>query len=266
MTALPRVRAGLLKHPLDKQVLVYDTRVDRVHLLDPTTACVLDLLEEGRWTVDGMTAEIAMRLDLAPNPSLVPLAFEELRASGLLDETASLPEPIDYDRRELLRTMAMTGAAALLIPTVATLTATRGYAQGTVTQGAGGGCTINAQCTSNTCCCGICSATGCPQANGAICNDNCQCSSGNCQNGICSAPLLPNGSACTASGQCANNRCCNGICRPANCTTSTSTGSCTGVNVPPGNAATGPEAICCSGTCQRQGNSSNFACTASTCT
>src|SRR5687768_6183196 len=132
MTPLPRIRAGLLKHPLDRQVLVYDTVLDRVHLLDPTTACVLELLEEGTHTPEGISAQIVARLDVTPNPNFLVLAIDELRKADLLDLSNDCGAPIvDAQRRELLKSIAMTGAAALLIPTVASLTATRGYAQGT---------------------------------------------------------------------------------------------------------------------------------------
>lgn len=239
MTALPRIRAGLLKHPLDKQVLVYDTRADRVHLLDPMTACVLELLEEGGRTPDEISEQIVARLDLAPSAGFLPLALEELRKAGLFDETAAVPDPlVDVRRRELLRTIAMTGAAALLVPTVASLTATRGYAQGTVLAGAGQGCGSNATCASNNCCNGICSATGCPQAAGSICTANNQCAAaGGCCAGICSDTTKANGTACTGQGSscahaktaadltcCSGN--CSGTCPSGGGATKTHTGTC----------------------------------------
>lgn len=137
MTSLPRVRPGLLKHNVDEQELVYDPRADRVHLLDQTTACVLTLLQEDGWTPEGIAAELTSRLGLSASASLLPLAIQELRNADLLE---SLPEPvtpaIDVSRRELLKKVGLTGAAALLVPAIVTFTATPGYAQGTLT-GAG---------------------------------------------------------------------------------------------------------------------------------
>jgi len=235
MSRLPRPASGLLKHPLDRQVLVYDTRVDRVHLLDPTTACVLELLEEGGWTPEGITAEIAVRLDISPKEGLFPLALEELRHAGLLDETVAPATPlVDVNRRELVRKLAMTGTAALLVPTVATLTATRGYAQGTVASlGPGRACTASAQCIHNNCCLGICSNTGCPQPNGAACTTPAQCASLSCANGVCCAGQSP-GTSCNGLvvGDCAQAKaqadlqCCSGNC-PGICLGSFWDGTCT---------------------------------------
>ena len=225
MSPLPRPTSGLLKHPLDRQVLVYDTRVDRVHLLDPTTACVLELLEEGGWTPEGITAEIAVRLDVSPNEGFLPLALNELRNASLLDETVALATPLmEVNRRELVRKLAMTGAGALLVPTVATLTATRGYAQGTVASlGPGRDCTNNAQCIQNNCCFGICSNTGCPQTSGAACAFSFQCSSNSCVNGVCCPGGGSGGPGVTCFaiselGDCARGKneadfqCCSGNC------------------------------------------------------
>lgn len=264
MTTLPRIRPGLLKHPLDKQVLVYDTVLDRVHLLDPTTACVLELLEEGGHTEEDITAQIVARLDLAPNAGFLPLAVDELRKADLLDLSHDCAAPmVDVQRRELLRNIALTGVATLLVPTVASLTATRGYAQGTApnhgvcntctdssqcinsiccngicltacTGGAGGQCcNQDGQCASNSCVGGVCTGT---TAVGGACSTNINCLSNNCCNGICAtnggACPQPNGQLCTANGQCSSNICCNGVCSAApsvaNCGACTSTCQCTG--------------------------------------
>lgn len=266
MTALPRIRDGLLKHPLDNQVLVYDTVLDRVHLLDPTTACVLELLEEGSHSADAIGAQIVARLDVAPNPDFLPLAIEELRKADLLDLSKACGEPMmDSTRRSLLKSLAMSGAAALLIPTVASLTATRGYAQGTApNRGNCNTCTDNSNCISGLCCGGICLASctgqavgGCCNADGqctsgscvggfcagttgagGTCSNNNQCLSGNCCSGICTTvggacPQI-NGSICNANGQCSSNICCNGVCSAAptvaNCNACTSSCQCTGAS------------------------------------
>ncbi len=242
MTALPRVRAGLLKHPLDKQVLVYDTQLDRVHLLDPTTACVLELLEEGGWTPDGISDQIVARLDVSPNQGFLPLAIDELRNAGLLDQSRELTEPlVDVKRRELLRNIALTGAAALLVPTVASLTATRGYAQATASlRGNCNTCTTGPQCASGNCCAGLCmanaSCTG--QATNDCCNAGSQCVSGNCVGGFCAAALAATCAPCSSGAQCAGGACNNvGAC-------------CTSCNnkLPTGSACSGG-GNCCSDVC-----------------
>jgi PqqD family protein of HPr-rel-A system len=129
MNTLPRVRLGLLRHRLDEQVLVYDPGDDKVHLLDPTTACVLDLLEEGKWSAERIMEEVARRVNVAPSEALLTLSLDELRKADLLDRsTAPLPPVTDVRRREMLRKVGLAGAAALLIPAITTITATPAYA------------------------------------------------------------------------------------------------------------------------------------------
>ena len=151
MNVVPGVRPGLLRHKLDGQVLVYDTKGDKVHLLDPTTACVLDLLEEGGRTADAIVDEMSRRIAVAKEQGLYTLSVEELRKADLLDDkVAHVPALPDVTRRDLLRKMAFTGAAALLIPAISTLAATPAYAQGSCMD-VGSPCQSNNNCCSNRC-------------------------------------------------------------------------------------------------------------------
>jgi len=130
MNSLPRVRPGLLRHELDGQVLIYDAREDRVHLLDTTTGHVFALLEEGGRTREGIVAELAARMDALDSDGLLQLSVDELRKADLLDDGAAPVPPLsEINRRDLLRKVGMAGAAALLIPAIATLTSTPAYAQ-----------------------------------------------------------------------------------------------------------------------------------------
>jgi hypothetical protein len=155
MSTLPRVRPGLLRHRLDEQILVYDPRDDKVHLLDPTSACVLDLLEEGGWSSERMIGEVARRLNVAANEDLVALSLDELRKADLLDSGATPVAPMtDLRRRDMLRKVGLAGAAALLIPAITTITAAPAYAQSCrLTPSA---CSLGIQC-----CSGICVALKC---------------------------------------------------------------------------------------------------------
>lgn len=156
MSSLPRVRPGLLRHSLDDQILVYDPREDKVHLLDPTTACVLDLLQEGGWSPERMRDEVARRMNVAASEEIVALSLDELRKADLLDTSASPVAPVtDLARREMLRKVGFVGAAALAIPLITTLTATPAYAVCTGLLTAGQACTSGAQCCSGTCV-GVC--------------------------------------------------------------------------------------------------------------
>ena len=219
MHTLPQVRAGLLRHPLDKQVLVYDSGNGLVHLLDPATACVLDLLEEGGRSAEEITQQVAIRLDVAENPDLLPLAMDELRKANLLDLRAVGPlAPLaGVNRRDMLVRLAATGAAVLAVPAIATLTATRGYAQTSAQIGIGGACTQASQCLApaTSCCSGICREGACSTGTLGRCErcstDN-DCASGDCTSSVCGgAPTnnstIPNGEACKGHGNCCSDNC-----------------------------------------------------------
>jgi len=182
MKQLPHVRPGLLRHSLDRQVLVYDPRDDRVHLLDPTTACVFELLEEGGWSAERIPSELARRLNVASDESFLPLALDELRKADLLDSGSPQPVLAEVNRRDLVRKLAAAGAATFLVPAIATLTATRGYAQTTPTGAQGQTCS---QCSAGT-----------------------QCLSGTCgAQGACNNALKPNGAPCGDKGECCSDKC-----------------------------------------------------------
>jgi hypothetical protein len=130
MNSLPRVRPGLLRHELDGQVLIYDAREDRVHLLDTTTGHVFELLEQGERSPEGIVSELATRMNSVESDSLLQLSLEELRKADLLEDGPTAMPPLsDISRRDLLRKVGLAGAAALLVPAIATLTATPAYAQ-----------------------------------------------------------------------------------------------------------------------------------------
>ncbi len=127
---LPVVRKGLQLNRLDDELLVYDGKEDVVHLLNETTACVFELLSGGAVTQDEIEAQIAQRTGAAPSESVFLLAVDELRKVNLLEDLADNAEPLsDLTRRAMLRKMAMTGAAALLIPAITTLSPRRAYGQ-----------------------------------------------------------------------------------------------------------------------------------------
>jgi hypothetical protein len=138
MTDLPRLRSDILYHTLDDQILVYDSRNERVHLLDPTTARILDLMRSGKNLGEG---DVGLEL--------VELALDELRKAELLEDSAPSTSVIDPRRRELLRKAAV-GAAAMLIPTIVTLSPTMAYGQGSC-RAKKECCTFDADCCSNKC-------------------------------------------------------------------------------------------------------------------
>ncbi len=188
MTSMPRVRAGLLTHKLDDQVLVYDPKADRVHLLDATTARVLSLLQETGWTFEGMSIEVSERFGTEESGSLVSLAIEALRAADLLEAESAPSAMVDVARRDMIRKVAAVATAALLVPAISTFTATPGYAA----TGAGlvahcGVCTSSAQCQNSETCNnkGACGGNSGDNPSGASCTQGQQCCSGTCTGGHC---------------------------------------------------------------------------------
>jgi len=144
------LRTSLLCNELDGQVLVYDPKSETIHLLDATTAQVMEILRDHTLTAEEAAAELSRRTGAASNAALLELALEELRKAELLDEQpVSSPRP-GVSRRELLRKATFAGAAAALIPTIVTLSATRAYGQGSC-KAKKECCTVDADCCSNKC-------------------------------------------------------------------------------------------------------------------
>lgn len=158
MTSLPRLRTGLLCNELDGQVLVYDPQSETIHLLDATTARVMEILRDRLLTAEEATADLSRRTGAASNAALLELALEELRNAGLLDDQPSSTAPNGITRRDLLRKASFAGAAAALIPTIVTLSATRAYGQGSC-QPKKACCNFDADCCSNKC--DLSTGTGC---------------------------------------------------------------------------------------------------------
>jgi hypothetical protein len=156
-----------LTHRLDDQLLVYDKIDDKVHLLDDTAAAVFELLEQGAG-VDAIKSALDGRQTVLPGAELLALTLDELAKARLLESDFRESVPVNESRRQMLQ--KLTGAAALLIPAIVTLTPNRAYAQAS-RFGLGGPCTSSAQCFSG--CCGSNSS--------GTCNNN-QCSPNTCNN------------------------------------------------------------------------------------
>jgi hypothetical protein len=135
MISLSRVRADVLCHQLEDQVLVYDPQANLIHLLDRTTACAMQLLQEGGRSVEETTEELAARIGYVPSPGILWLAVEELRKAGLLDESDA-PRRVhggaSMFRRHMLKKVASAGVATMLVPLVVTLTPDPAYGQASI--------------------------------------------------------------------------------------------------------------------------------------
>ena len=205
---MPRVRPGLLRHDLDGQVVVYDSQCDRVHLLDLTTACVLELLE-ARTSVMGIERELALRFDVQATDELLALSIQALGDANLLEQSSqdlereSLSEP---SRREMLRKVAAAGVIGFLVPAITTLVPSMAYAAASCTATGGSGCTVRPCCANS----GTCSGAGicCNNLGGACAgNSGCCTGQGTCVSGKCTAELITNSQTCVTSAQCASGCC-----------------------------------------------------------
>jgi hypothetical protein len=161
-----------LRHPLGDQVLVYDTKRNKVHLLDQTTAQVVDSLERGE-TPETIAVKLGERSGGSGDDMLL-LALDELAQAELTEGGARKAEPMpELTRREILRRFAAIGAAAL-VPVVLTLTPNTALG---ASLACGQACVTTTQCpgtTRPTChCCKI----------GGNTDGTCSTElSGNCQN------------------------------------------------------------------------------------
>lgn len=165
MDQKPSLRPGLLRHRLDNELLVYDTKEEQVHLLNPTTFAVVEMMEEG---IDSET--MASRLGAQNNTDagadILALALDELAKAKLLETSAQMRSPLvpDGTRRQMIQRAAGLGAA-LLIPAIVTLTPRAASAATNV--GIGGACANSFECVSA--CCQANASGGCVAANNGTC-------------------------------------------------------------------------------------------------
>jgi len=137
-SSLPRLRSGLLRHRLGDEVLVYDTALESVHLLDGTTARVAELLDQGRNEID-IVAELEGQPGSGAGDPLLALALDELSKADLIEHSQPAAPITDVTRRQLLQKLATVGAG-LVIPMVLSLTPGSAGAQAS---GCGQGCASN---------------------------------------------------------------------------------------------------------------------------
>jgi hypothetical protein len=154
--SLPDVIPGLLTHHLDGQVVAYDAAQDKVHLLDATTGCILNLLSEKTWTEQELLAELNSRIGVVGSSDLLALSIEELAKAELIESSPAGTRMTDVSRREAVRRLAAAGIAAAVIPSVLSLTPSTAHAQASSCSGssnlpAGCSCSGNGNCASGNC-------------------------------------------------------------------------------------------------------------------
>lgn len=122
----PRAREeGLIVEPLGDELLVYDERTHKSHCLNRAAALVWKGCD-GRSTAGEIARRVGAELNAEVEESLVWMALEDLGKRGLLTAKAARPAAFGrISRRDLIR---RAGAAAVLIPVIATITAPTAYA------------------------------------------------------------------------------------------------------------------------------------------
>ncbi|MFN3651515.1 MAG: PqqD family protein [Armatimonadota bacterium] len=113
----------LISATLGDEVLFYDLRRHRAHRLNRTAALVWKLCD-GNTSVEEIAAGLERELGTAVPGGVVQDALAELREAELLDDSG-FPDDASASasRRELSRRAHLTGALAVLVPSVISITA-----------------------------------------------------------------------------------------------------------------------------------------------
>jgi hypothetical protein len=116
---LPAARQDeLVVETMADETLVYDLRRHRAHYLNPTAALVWRCCRERR-TVTETVGRLADELGTPVAEPVVWMALDRLEQARLLAEPPAFPGGrARYGRRQVIRTLGLSAAAALLLPLV----------------------------------------------------------------------------------------------------------------------------------------------------
>jgi hypothetical protein len=121
---MPRARsAGLVVETLADDTLVYDLDSHTAHCLNRTATLVWRRCD-GHTALSAMAAIVGREVGIAASERLVCTGVKQLHRARLLEDVppAAMRGP-DYARREVIRALGLTGAAALLVPFVESIVA-----------------------------------------------------------------------------------------------------------------------------------------------
>lgn len=151
MTKLPTLRPGLLRHRLENELLVYDSREEQIHLLNPAAFAVVEMMDEGL-DADTIASRLAEQNGKASGSEMLALALDELAKAKLLESKSELAPmtALDGTRRQMIQKAVGVGAA-LLIPAIITLSPKAAAAATNIATGSPTPCAHNFECQS-TCC------------------------------------------------------------------------------------------------------------------
>lgn len=231
---------GLVRKDIGDEVVLFDTRTEEVHLLNPSLAAVWRASLGGATDADLGRALGSVLGTVEGIGDLVALAVEELRRADLLDGDADVADgggTPGLSRRALLK---KAGIAALALPAITTILAppVAAAVSGVPCLGGNQPCSNGAQAAP---CCGTltCRSTTtgqkCCNTNlGVACGGTAVCCEGACTSGTCCHQV--GGGTCTPGQhlQCCGSAVCNNVGACVACTAA-------------GTAPTGGDAsLCCS--------------------
>jgi len=152
---LPRRRPGLIVERLEKETLVYDPKVDRMHCLNPPAALVFSHCD-GKTSVSEVSRRLAERLGGPADSRLVHLTLRRLSRSRLL-ESGPDDRSGHLSRREVAKALGLTGSS-LLLPVIISVVAPTPASAATCVK-ATGCCTAHGDCCPGLSCVGplVCS-------------------------------------------------------------------------------------------------------------
>jgi hypothetical protein len=113
-----RVEGVKIERVADEILAVQDSTSSEAHALNQSAAAVFDLCD-GQSSKAEMAAEIRRRTGLPEDEEIVDLALAELADAGLVDLNGS--EPPAVARRPLIRRLALSSVAVMMLPVVETV-------------------------------------------------------------------------------------------------------------------------------------------------
>ena len=118
---MPRARkADLVVKEMPDELLVYDLKRDKIHVLNQSAAFIWRQCN-GRRTVDDVARALAKSLRIPAHEQVVWRALEELGKYHLLEEKIARPETLPrMSRREMMR---LGVAAAVALPIIVSIVA-----------------------------------------------------------------------------------------------------------------------------------------------
>jgi hypothetical protein len=139
---------GLLVHPLEDEVLVYDLARHKAHCLNQASATVWKHCD-GTHSVVDLARAVTRELDIAFDEQMVWLALVQLDKARLLEQRIGPGSgAAKITRREVIKRVGL--AAAISVPLISSIISPT-PAQAATCVAKGGACTSSLQCCSKVC-------------------------------------------------------------------------------------------------------------------